>query len=307
MKRIAYIYVTALLMLIGSVSWSQTSDSLKLYLWPEGAPMAQGTEESDRPSITIYFPEKQNKTEGAVLVCPGGGYVDLAYEHEGWKVAKWYNSLGMTVAILRYRLGTWDHKRYMHPVMLMDVQRAMRLFRSKSKEYGINPEKIGVMGFSAGGHLASCLSTMFDGGNPKAKDPVDKVSCKPNFSVLVYPVISFRSKYGFSFSRGVLLGDNASPTLVDSMSTETRVSPLTPPTFLMHAYDDKVDCMNSILYFTALRENNVPAEIHIYERGGHGYGLYPRERMKDGNPERIEDWPERLKNFLRNRGGLIKN
>ncbi|MDX2188345.1 MAG: alpha/beta hydrolase [Bacteroidota bacterium] len=287
------------------LSKAQTSDSVKIYLWPEGAPYAQGTEEVDKPSITIYFPEKQKKSEGAVLVCPGGGYVTLALGHEGWQVARWFNQQGMTAAILRYRLGTWDHKKYKHPAMITDAKRAMRLFRSKAKEYGINPEKIGVIGFSAGGHLASCLSTMFDGGNANAKDPIEKVSCRPNFSILLYPVISFRTKYAFEFGRGVLLGDNADAKLVDSMSTETRVTPYTPPTFLVHAADDWVKVENSLMYYTALRENNVPSEIHIYERGGHGFGFYPQKEKDRQNPERIADWPERLKNWLRNRGGLI--
>jgi len=285
---------------------AQTADSVKIYLWAAGAPLAQGSEEVDKPSITVYFPAKEKASGAGVLLCPGGGYVTLALGHEGWQVAKWYNDMGITVAILRYRLGTWDHKKYKHPAQFMDVTRAMRLFRSKAKEYGLNPEKMGVMGFSAGGHLASMLSTVFDGGNAKAKDPVEKISSKPNFSVLVYPVISFRSKYAFEFGRGVLLGDNADPRSVDSISTETRVSPLTPPTFLMSTADDGVMSENSILYFSALRENKVPVEMHVYERGGHGYGLYPKEQMKDGNPERIADWPERLKNWLRNRGGIIK-
>ncbi|MDX2194973.1 MAG: alpha/beta hydrolase [Cytophagales bacterium] len=284
---------------------SQTSDSVKLYLWPSGAPGALGSAEEDKPSITIYFPEKNKKSEGAVLICPGGGYVALALNHEGWQVAKWYNAQGMTAAILRYRLGTWDHKKYKHPTMLTDAKRAMRLLRSKAKEYALNPEKIGVMGFSAGGHLASCLSTMYDGGNPAHNDPVEKVSCRPTFAVLVYPVISMSSKHTFDFSRGVLLGDLADPKLNDSMSTEKRITPLTPPTFLVHAYDDGVKVENSLMYFAALREQNVPAEIHIYERGGHGYGMYPQKTRDNPNPERIADWPERLKNWLRNRGGLV--
>ncbi len=289
------------------VLYAQTVDSVKIYLWSEGVPYAQGTEEVDKPSITVYFPTKEKATGAGVLLCPGGGYVALALGHEGWQVAKWYNDMGVTVAILRYRLGTWDHKKYRHPAQFTDVTRAMRLFRSKSKEYGLNPEKNGVMGFSAGGHLASMLSTIFDGGNLKAKDAIEKTSSKPNFSVLIYPVISFRSTFAFEFSRGVLLGDNADPKLVDSVSTETRVSPLTPPTFLLSTADDGVKCENSIAYFSALRQNNVPSELHIYERGGHGYGLYPKEQMKGGNPERIADWPERLKNWLKNRGGIIKD
>lgn len=299
MKVILLIFITAVTFL----AKAQTADSVKIYLWPEGAPLAQGMEEADKPSITIYFPEKSKSSGAGVLLCPGGGYVTLALEHEGWQTAKWLNQQGITAAILRYRLGTWDHKKYKHPAMIFDATRAMRLFRSKAKEYGLNPEKIGVMGYSAGGHLASCLSNIYDGGNPKAKDPVERVSSKPNFAILIYPVISLKAKYSFEFGRGVLLGDNADPKSVDSLSTETRVTPLTPSTFLMHTSDDGVKCENSLYYFAALRENNVQGcELHIYERGGHGYGLYPLEKETTKNPERIADWSERLKNWLKNRG-----
>jgi acetyl esterase/lipase len=279
---------------------AQTSDSTKIYLWPEGAPLAQGIEEADKPSVTVYFPVKEKATGAAVLICPGGGYVTLALNHEGWQVAKWFNEQGITAVILRYRVGTWDHKKYMHPAPFMDVSRGMRLVRSKSKEWGLNPEKIGVLGFSAGGHLASCLGTMYDGGNPKAKDPIDRVSSKPNYMALIYPVITFRTKAAFTFGRGVLLGDNARQSLVDSMSTETRVSTMTPPTFIMYTDQDDINAMNGVLFYSALKENNVPAELHIYERGAHGYGFYPQL-------DRIADWTERLKNWLKNRGGLIKN
>jgi acetyl esterase/lipase len=278
---------------------AQTRDSVKIYLWPEGAPLAQGTDELDKPSITVYFPEKEKATNAAVLICPGGGYVTLALGHEGWQVAKWYNERGITAAILRYRYGTWDHKKYQHPAPFLDVSRAMRTLRSKSKEWNLNPEKIGVMGFSAGGHLASCLGTMHDGGNPLAKNSIDKISSKPNFMVLVYPVITFRTKHAFTFGRGVLLGENASQSLIDSMSTETRVSTQTPPTFLMYTDEDNINAMNGVLFYTALKENNVPAELHIYERGKHGYGMYPELNS-------IKDWTQRLENWLRNRGGLLK-
>lgn len=274
-------------------------DTLKLYLWIEGAPLAQGTDELDKPSVTVWFPAKEKATGAAVIICPGGGYVTLALDHEGKQVAKWYNEMGITAIVLRYRYGTWDHKKYQHPAPFLDVSRAMRLVRSKSKEWKINPEKIGIMGFSAGGHLASCLATMWDGGNPKATNAIDKMSSKPNFLALVYPVITFRTKHAFTFGRGVLLGDNASKELIDSMSTEMRVTTNTPPTFIMYTDEDDINAMNGILFYSALKENKVPAELHIYERGAHGYGLYPKD-------DRIADWTERLKNWLRNRGGYLK-
>lgn len=292
-------YFLVLLLLTCRFINAQTADSTKIYLWSEGAPLAQGTSELDKPTITVYFPSKEKATGAAVLICPGGGYVSLALDHEGLQVAKWYNDLGVTAIVLRYRIGTWDHKKYAHPAPFLDVSRAMRLVRSKAKEWNLNSEKIGVMGFSAGGHLASCLGTMYDGGNSKAKDPIDRLTSKPNFMVLVYPVITFRTKHAFTFGRGVLLGDNASPSLVDSMSTETRVSTLTPPTFMMYTDEDDINSMNAVLFYAALKENRVPAELHIYERGAHGYGLYPKS-------DRFSDWPERLKNWLKNRGGILK-
>lgn len=272
----------------------------KIYLWPDGqVPLAQGTNEEDKPSITVFRPEKSRATGAAVLICPGGGYVTLALDHEGDSVAKYFNRLGITAFVLRYRVGTWDHKKYQHPAPMWDAMRAMRYIRSKAKDWELNPEKIGILGFSAGGHLASTVGTHFDAGNPKAKDIVEKYSCKPNFMVLIYPVITMSSKYAFRFGRGVLLGDNASQALVDSMSTELQVSTLTPPTFLMHSNDDGVQPENSILFYMALREHKVPAELHIYERGGHGYGL--------GDPKKdaiIATWPDRLKDWLKNQGLL---
>lgn len=272
----------------------------KIYLWPEGqVPLSLGSTEEDKPSITAYLPSKEIATGAAVLICPGGGYVALAVDHEGDSVARYYNKLGIAAFVLRYRLGTWDHKKYQHPVPMMDATRAMRYIRSHAKEFNIHPEKLGIMGFSAGGHLASTIGTHFDGGNAKSKDMVEKAGSRPNFMVLVYPVLSMRTKYAFRFSRGVLLGENASQNLIDSLSNEIQVTTLTPPTFMMHANDDGVLPENSVLFYMALREQNVPAELHIYERGGHGFGL--------GDPKKdpiISSWPLRLTDWLRNQGLL---
>ncbi|TAH24536.1 MAG: alpha/beta hydrolase [Cytophagales bacterium] len=293
-----FFFSTCLLSIIQSYSLS--AQSTKIYLWNEGTvPMAQGNAEEDKPSITAYFPSKESATGAAVLICPGGGYVTLALDHEGDSVAKYFNRLGIAAFVLRYRVGTWDHKKYQHPVPMLDASRAMRYIRSKSKEWNLNSEKIGVMGFSAGGHLASTIGTMFDAGNPKAKDVIEKYSSRPSFMVLVYPVISMTTKYTFRFGRGVLLGDNASQQLLDSLSTELQVTSNTPPTFMMHSNDDGVQPENSILFYMALREQKVPAELHIYERGGHGYGL--------GDPKKdpiISTWPLRLTDWLKNQGLL---
>lgn len=274
-------------------------DTLKTYLWEGSAPLSQGTEEVDKPSVTVWFPKKEKSNGAAIVICPGGGYVTLASDHEGRKVAQWYANMGFTAVVLTYRIGTWDHKKYQHPAPFLDVSKAMRYVRFKAKEWKINPEKIGIMGFSAGGHLASCVATMWDGGNPKALNVIDKQSSKPNFLVLVYPVITFRTKFAFAFGRGVLLGENASKEKIDSLSTEMQVSTHTPPTFMMYTDEDDVNAMNSILFYTALKENRVPAELHIFERGKHGFGMYPEEKT-------IKDWKELLKAWLTNRGIEIK-
>jgi len=289
--------ISLIFLIFSQLGYGQKS---KIYLWPEGqVPLSLGSTEEDKPSITAYFPTKESATGAAVLICPGGGYVALAVDHEGDSVARYYNKLGIAAFVLRYRLGTWDHKKYQHPVPMMDATRAMRYIRSHAKEWNIHPEKIGIMGFSAGGHLASTVGTHFDGGNSKSKDVVEKAGSRPNFMVLVYPVLSMRSKYAFRFSRGVLLGENASQNLIDSLSNEIQVTSLTPPTFMMHANDDGVLPENSVLFYMALREQNVPAELHIYERGGHGFGL--------GDPKKdpiISSWPLRLTDWLRNQGLL---
>lgn len=288
MKRVVLIIIS-----VFSISSLYSQDTLKTYLW-DNAPFAQGNSEEDKPSVTVWFPAKEKANGAAVLICPGGGYISLALDHEGKQVAKWFNDLGITAIVLKYRVGTWDHKKYKHPVPFMDISRAMRYVRANAKKWNLNPEQIGVMGFSAGGHLASCLATMWDDGNPKATNNIDKYSSKPNFLALIYPVITFSTKHAFQFGRGVLLGDDASREKTDSLSTELRVTTHTPPTFIMYTDEDDINPMNGVLFYNSLRENKIPAELHIYEKGAHGYGLYPKEKS-------IQDWPDRLKNWLNNR------
>jgi acetyl esterase/lipase len=273
----------------------------QVFLWPNGAPGALGEKEEDKPSVTGYFAPKQTATGTAVIVCPGGAYVGLALDHEGRQVAQWFNSFGVAAFVLKYRLGSADGKRYHHPAPLQDAQRAIRLVRARSKEWDISPERIGIMGFSAGGHLASTAGTHFDNGNPSSPEEIERQSCRPNFMILVYPVISFRTKYTHRFSRQVLLGENADLDLVENLSTETRVTSMTPPTFLIHTNeDDGVPPENSILFYMALREARVPAEMHIYERGEHGFGLASKDPILSSWTKRCEDW-------MRVRGLLSKN
>lgn len=265
-------------------------------LWPEGAPGAVGNEEADRPSLTIYLPPAERAVPTGVVVCPGGGYAKLAMDHEGRQVAEWLNSLGVAAFVLKYRLGP----RYRHPAPLNDAKRAIRMVRSRAAEFRVAPDRIGVWGFSAGGHLASTLATHFDGGDPAAADPVERASCRPDFAILAYPVISLTTEFVHKGSRRNLLGEDPDPALLESLSSEKQVTPRTPPTFLFHTDEDKgVPAENSVLFYLALRKAGVPAELHIYERGRHGVGLAPDDPV-------LSSWPGRLADWLRVRGLLSR-
>jgi acetyl esterase/lipase len=262
-------------------------------LWPGGAPGAQGTEDIDQPSLAPYLAPAGRGTGTAVIVCPGGGYGGLSMDKEGDQIAKWLNSLGVTAFVLKYRLGP----KYHHPVELGDAQRAIRTVRSKASEYRLLPDRIGIMGFSAGGHLASTAGTHFDAGDASAADPIDRLSSRPDFLVLCYPVISF-GQFAHQGSKRNLLGENPDPKLVESLSNETQVTAQTPPTFLFHTTTDAaVPVENSVMFYAALRKAGVPAELHIYERGPHGVGLAQTD-------EALSSWPARLADWLRVHGLL---
>jgi acetyl esterase/lipase len=256
-------------------------------LWAAGAPSALGNDEADKPNLTIYLPYSSQASGSGVVVCPGGGYGMLAMDHEGKQVAQWLTARGVAAFVLKYRLGP----RYHHPVELGDAQRAIRYARYHAAEFGIGAEKIGIWGFSAGGHLASTAGTHFDSGNSGASDPIDRVSSRPDFMILCYPVISFTTPYVHRGSMRNLLGDNPDPKLAASLSNETQVTPQTPPTFLFHTdSDDGVPSENSVLFYLALRKAGVPAEIHIYERGPHGVGLAPFDPILSSWTRRLEGW-----------------
>jgi acetyl esterase/lipase len=261
-----------------------------LPLWPGAAPLARGDQDVDQPTLTVYLAAKETNTSAAVVVCPGGGYMNLAMDHEGIQVARWLNGFGVNAFVLKYRVGKWDGSGYRHPVPLLDAQRALRTVRSRAKEWGIDPGKIGIMGFSAGGHLASTVGTHFDGGSLEAADLVERVSCRPNFMILIYPVISLRTEYAHRGSRNALLGPDPDLKLVESLSNETQVTTLTPPTFMIYSDDDPVLPENSVLFYLALRKAKVPAELHIFGHGGHGYGLAPKDPTLSGWPKLCEAW-----------------
>jgi acetyl esterase/lipase len=244
-------------------------------LWPQGAPGAVGNEDLDKPELTTYSPA--NPSGAAVLICPGGGYMHLSMDKEGSQFAEWFNSFGVTAFVLKYRLGP----RYHHPAPLDDARQAMRTIRQRAAALHVDPRRVGVMGFSAGGHLASTLSTHFQEGE------------RPDFAVLCYPVISFTTIYTHSGSRRALLGDPPDPALAWDLSNELKVTSATPPTFLFHTdTDTTVPPENSVLYYMALRKAGVPAEMHIYAKGPHGVG------MAQSDPA-LRSWPDRLKDWLR--------
>jgi len=263
-------------------------------LWPDGAPGALGAGDEDKPSLTPHIVPAGRATGTAIIVCPGGGYQHLAMDKEGEQIAAWLNSLGISAFVLKYRLGP----RYHHPIELGDAQRAIRTVRYRAADFHIDPERIGIMGFSAGGHLASTAGTHYDSGKADAADSIDRVSSKPDFLVLCYPVISFRDPYAHTGSRTMLLGESPDPALVESLSNETQVNAQTPPTFLFHTANDRtVPVENSILFFQALHKAGVPAEMHIYENGPHGVGLASTDAA-------LSSWPARLADWLRGRGLL---
>ena len=267
-------------------------DGQIIALWPGGAPGALGTEASDIPAITVYLPRAMTANTPAILVCPGGGYVNLAMNHEGRQVASYLNSLGIAAFVLRSRLGP----RYHHPIELGDAQRALRMLRAHAVDWRLDPRRIGIAGFSAGGHLAMTASTHFDGGNPGAVDVVDRASSRPDFAVLGYPVITMIEPWTHQGSKDSLLGANPELALARSVSGEVSVTNQTPPTFLFHTDADKVvPAENSVYYYLALRKAGVPAEIHIFERGPHGVGLANDDAA-------LSEWSKLLANWLRVRG-----
>ncbi|MAN85442.1 MAG: esterase [Algoriphagus sp.] len=226
------------------------------------------------PSIEVYLPTKQIATGQAVVIFPGGGYGILAYDWEGTDFAKWLNSQGIAGIVVKYRLPISQSLINPKEVPLLDAQRALRLVRHHAEIWNIDPEKVGVMGFSAGGHLASTLSTQFSYELERTKDKIDNISARPDFSILVYPVITFQDQYTHGGSRKNLLGEKPSQELIDRFSNEKNVNANTPPTFLVHAQDDlAVPVENSILYYQALRANEVSASLHLYPSGGHGFAF----------------------------------
>jgi acetyl esterase/lipase len=261
-------------------------------LWSGTAPGAQGDEDIDKPSLTIYLPAGSNVTKTGVVVVPGGGYQHLAMDYEGTAIAEWLNARGVAAFVLKYRLGP----KYHHPVELEDAQRAIRTVRAHAAEYGIATDHVGMWGFSAGGHLAATAGTKFDAGDASSLDAIERQGSRPDFLVLAYPVITFEEPYLHRGSLKNLLVDDPDPALVQSVSAETQVTKDTPPTFLFATTDDQtVPVMNSVMFYEALVKAGVPAEMHLFQQGHHGVGLAA------ANPK-LSVWPDLVIKWMRERG-----
>ena len=282
-------------------------------LWPDGAVPnaivgAQITEKSEVgdgilrisnvsvPTITAYIPPTGQATGAAVMICPGGGYSILASGHEGEDIARWLNGMGVAAFVLKYRLPDERIMTSPHEVPLLDAVQGMKLIRQNATRYGIDPAKVGVMGFSAGGHLASTLATHVNG---ETQSGGGEAQARPDFAILLYPVVTFGDK-AHTGSRDKLLGKlKTSPEMITLYSNELQVTNRTPPTFLVHSQDDRaVPVENSINYYVACLKNGIPAELHLYPSGGHGYGL---RTAKYGS---LNTWPESCKAWLKGLGAV---
>jgi len=274
------------------------AQDLKLKVWPNGAPDSNGLTQPEElfegkrvrnvsvAEMYVYLPKMGVNTGAAIVICPGGGYTMEAMDHEGYDMASWLASEGVAGIVLKYRLP-YGHDQ----IPLEDAQRAIRIVREKASEWGINPSKIGIAGSSAGGHLASTAGTKFDLGNPDSTDPTSKLSCRPNFMLLLYPVITLKEEFTHLGSRTNLIGQGNNWKLVEKYSNELNVTSQTPPTFLVLTDDDNaVPPRNSVEFYLALKKFNVPAEMHIFKEGGHGFGMNKKNLPVDQWPNLFIQW-----------------
>lgn len=274
------------------------AQNYSLKVWPGGAPDSNGITASEEKydgvrlrnvteaEMYVYLPAKDKNTGAAVVICPGGGYQILAMDHEGYNIANWLAERGVAGIVLKYRMPNGHHQ-----IPSGDARRAIRTVRAYAKEWGINPAKVGIAGSSAGGHLASTVGTRFDPGNSEAVDPVERYSSRPDFMLLLYPAISFNEEFGHMGSRRNLIGDGNNWEMVQQYSNELHITSDTPPTFLILADDDKtVVPRNSIEFYAALKAHNIPAEMHIFQKGGHGFGMRNNNIPADSWPELFMDW-----------------
>ena len=261
-------------------------------LWPDGAPGSLGDGEPDKPTMTVFLAPREKSVGAGVVIFPGGGYVNCSMEKEGYKPALWFNSLGISAFVVRYRTNNTAGTSYCHPIPLQDARRAVRIVRSRATQYGIKEGRLGVMGYSAGGHLAASLATHWQ---DKIEDAADNLapafSTHADFLMLIYPVITMRDSFTHAGSRKSLLGAFPPAKVVDEWSNERKVTGETPPTFLVTTSEDKsVPSENAVEFYLSLRKWRVPGELHVYEKGPHGFGMNPGFGPASAWPDRLEAW-----------------
>jgi acetyl esterase/lipase len=267
----------------------------KIYIYPATQKtMIEGVD--TEPPFIEYFNANPDSANGAaILVVPGGGYTHLADKHEGIDVAKFYNQHGFDAFVLHYRLNNGEQKGHRYPDQYNDITTAMRLIKSRAKEWKFSPDKVGVIGFSAGGHLTSTLGTMIMIGEKESKNPLEQFSTRPAFMMLIYPVILLNSKFTHKGSAEMLLGKTPDPKMLEALSTNNRVTPQTPPTFIVFSNDDEVvPVENGILMYEALRKEKIPVSFHVYDHGGHGYGMAPNLPVVHSWTRLSVEWLARL-------------
>jgi acetyl esterase/lipase len=265
---------------------AESHDTSRGILWIENV---------QEPTLEIFLPVKKNTTGKAIVICPGGGYKGLAYDWEGTAIAKWLNSIGTAAFVLKYRLPIADTNESSTTVPLADAQRAIRLVRHHAEEWNVSADQIGIMGFSAGGHLASTLTTHFDEQVDSNSPDLNAISARPDFAILIYPVITMNEDYTHKGSKKNLIGSQPSQQMITHFSNELQVTSDTPPTFLVHSTDDKsVPVKNSLLFYEALAKSGVPAEMHIYPQGGHGFALGIHGSYEQTWIHRLKDWLDNL-------------
>ena len=287
MKRILIAILTGIML-------NSIHAQVKIPLYSNGPQLKIGGRDSiqDAPHL-LYYSSGTKTGKAAVIICPGGAYTMLAKDHEGKDVASFFNQQGFDAFVLMYRLNDHDQKGSRYPAQYDDVSTAMQIVKSRSAEFGIDPNKTGILGFSAGGHLASMGATMIKEGNPNAKNPWEKISSRPAFAILVYPVISLADSFAHSYSTQMLLGRNATASLKDSLSTYKRITKQTPPTFIVFSTDDTgVPPENGIVFYNALKKEGIKTALHIFDHGGHGYGMAPKDPV-------LSKWPMMSVNWLK--------
>ncbi|WP_020473741.1 alpha/beta hydrolase [Zavarzinella formosa] len=277
-------------------------------LWEDGkVPDVVGAPDKNKPTVMVFAAPADKANGAAVVVCPGGGYGFLADDHEGKQVAEFLNGLGVHAFVLKYRIASKERPGPLMNAPMHDVQRAIRYVRANAEKYKIDPKRVGVWGFSAGGHLASTAATHFDAGKADAADPIDKVSCRPDFAILAYPVISMETGTTHGGSRNNLIGAKPDEKLVEFFSNEKQVTKDTPPTYIFHTADDKaVPVENAKKFYEALKKAGVPAELNIHEKGPHGVGLARDPKWTKGADGGLAKWPDQLAAWMKTQGLLEK-